>query len=58
MACHSSTYGGHHSGERTATKIPQIGFGDLLYLMIVSYMCLYALNRTKRVTSQNEMRCL
>jgi len=24
--CHNSTYGGHHSGERTAAKILQSGF--------------------------------
>jgi len=24
--CHSLTYGGHHSGERTAAKILQSGF--------------------------------
>ena len=25
-SCHSSTYGGHHGGERTAHKVLQSGF--------------------------------
>lgn len=56
--CHISPYGGHHIGERTTTKILQIGFWWPTLLMNRSYICPHAPNITELVTSQNEMRCL
>lgn len=38
-------------------KIYKVGFGDLPYLMSVSYMCLHVWSEIRWVTSQNETRC-
>ena len=56
--CHNSTYEGYHRERTPQLRYYIVGFGHQLYLMTVSCMFLHALNATKRVTSQNDMRCL
>jgi hypothetical protein len=55
--CHSSAYGGHHSGERTAAKILQSGFWWPTLFKDCHEFANNAISAREQVISLEGMRC-